>query len=63
LPASGRSSGQWTSAAREQRRQSSQKSETRISAIADLAEKGKREKKALLLFLSSASCGAGFPAE
>ena len=29
----------------------SQKSETRISAIADLAGKGKRKKKALLLFL------------
>jgi hypothetical protein len=41
----------------EQRRRSSHKSETRISAIADLAEKGKREKKALLLSLWGAVSG------
>jgi hypothetical protein len=33
----------------------SHKSETRISAIADFARKGKREKKALPLFLRSAA--------
>jgi hypothetical protein len=44
---------------RPQRRRSSHKSETRISAIADLAGNGKREKKALRLSLRGALAARG----